>query len=147
VALPDSDGGVGHSFGLELDGVEIAHLREVTGLKMEQDVVELKQNDPDGRVVVRKLPGRWKSPEVTLTRGLTADAAFADWVKEAQHGQADGVRRGGAIKVFDLAGALVTRYAFTNAWPKSLEVTTLDAGGTPTLLERLVIVCEHLEPE
>ena len=38
MALPDMDASVGHSFGLEIDGVVIKQISEVTGLKMEQDV-------------------------------------------------------------------------------------------------------------
>jgi len=71
--LPDLDTSVGHSFGLEMDGVMIKQISEVTGLKMEQDVIELKQNTADGKYMIKKLPGRPKAGEVTLTRGLTAD--------------------------------------------------------------------------
>jgi len=50
MGLPDLDSSVGHSFGLEFDGVQIKHITEVAGLKMEQDVIELKQNvAPDGK--------------------------------------------------------------------------------------------------
>ena len=41
--LPDFDSSVGHSFGLEFDGVVIKQISEVSGLKLEQDVIELKQ--------------------------------------------------------------------------------------------------------
>jgi hypothetical protein len=41
MALPDLDSSVGHSFGLEFDGITIKSITEVAGLKMEQDVVEL----------------------------------------------------------------------------------------------------------
>ena len=44
MALPDFDAGVGHSFGLEFDSVVIKQIQEVTGLKMEQDVIEMKAN-------------------------------------------------------------------------------------------------------
>ncbi len=146
--LPDGDAGVGHSFGLEVEGVFSSRLSEVSGLKMERDVIEHEETGPDGTVIVRKLPGRWKSPEMTLTRGLTSDTSFAKWVKDAQLGTADGVVRNGAVTVFDLAGALIKKYPFTKAWPKSLEIiTTFDAGGTPTLRERLVLVCERIEPQ
>ena len=64
--LPDMDAGVGHSFGLEFDGVQIKSITEVSGLKMEQDVIELKQNTPDGKFMIKKLPGRPKAGEVTL---------------------------------------------------------------------------------
>ena len=146
MALPDIDSGVGHSFGLEVDGVQITGITEVSGLKMEQDVVELKENGPDGKISVRKLPGRWKAPDITLTRALTADGAFEAWVKQAQAGK-DAVSKNGSISVFDFQGALVKKYLFTNAWPKSLEISALQAGGASVLSERLVLVCEALQPE
>ena len=146
--LPDIDASVGHSFGLEVDGAFSSRLSEVTGLRTERDVVERKEEGPDGTVIVRKLPGRWKAPEVTLTRGLTSDTSFAKWVKESQLAATDDVVRSGAVTVFDRTGALVKKYRFTKAWPKSLEIiTTFDAGDTPTIRERLVLVCERIEPE
>ena len=75
MTLPDLDTSVGHSFGLEVDGIVIKQITEVSGLKMEQDVIELKQNTADGKYVIKKLPGRPKAGEVTLTRGLTGDKA------------------------------------------------------------------------
>ena len=113
---------------------------------MEQEVVELKENGPDGKVVVRSLPGRSKSPEITLTRGVTADSTFREWVKQVQAGK-DGVRKNGSVRVIDQAGAQVTKYRFTNAWPKRVEISTLQAGGSSSISERLVLVCEHLAPE
>src|SRR6478672_360731 len=105
MALADMDTSVGHSFGLEVDGVVIKQISEVSGLKMEQDVIELKQNTPDGKYVIKKLPGRPKAGEVTLTRGLTADTSFDDWAHSSQFGQMPNARKGGAIIVFDYEGA------------------------------------------
>jgi hypothetical protein len=53
MALPDSDISVGHSFGLEFDGVTIKQITEVSGLQIDQDVVELKQGPGTGRLLVR----------------------------------------------------------------------------------------------
>lgn len=47
--LPDLDSAVGASFGLEVDGIVIDRIDDVTGLTVEQDVIELKENTPDGR--------------------------------------------------------------------------------------------------
>lgn len=143
--LPDLDSSVAHSFGLEFDGVQIKSITEVTGLKMEQDVIELKQNGPDGKFVIKKLPGRWKAAEVTLTRGLTADNSFEEWVKVSQIGQMGKARKHGAIIVFDYEGKEIKRYTLTNAWPKSLEIGTLKAGDTNILTEKLIVTCERLE--
>lgn len=147
MALPDLDASVGYSFGLEFDGITIKSITEVSGLKMEQDVVELKQNGADGKYVIKKLPGRWKAAEVTLTRGLTGDQSFEKWVKDSQFGKMNDARKGGAIIVFDYEGQAIKRYKLTNAWPKSLEIGSLKAGDTSVLTEKLVITCERLEVE
>jgi phage tail-like protein len=146
MALPDLDTSVGHSFGLEFDGITITAITEVSGCKMEQDVIDLKQNTPDGKYMVKRLPGRPKPGEVTLTRGLTADTSFEEWVKQSQFGQMTSARKGGAIIVFDYEGTPIKRYVLTNAWPKSLEIGSLKAGDTSVLTEKLVITYEAMEP-
>ena len=142
--LPDSAGGVGHSFGLEVDGVVITSITEVNGLKIEQDVIELKENTADGGYSIRKLPGRWKAGECTLTRGLTEDDSFEKWIKISQIGD-QGFRRNGAIIVFDFEGKQIKRYTITNAWPRSLEIGTLKAGDVSVLTEKLVLTYERVE--
>ncbi|MCS7477618.1 phage tail protein [Umezawaea endophytica] len=147
MALPDLDTSVGHSFGLEVDGVAIKQISEVSGLKMEQDVIELKQNTADGKYVIKKLPGRPKAGEVTLTRGLTGDNSFEKWVKDAHFGKMATARKGGAIIVYDYEGQAIKRYKLTNAWPKSLEIGSLKAGDTSVLTEKLVVTYEMMEVE
>ncbi|GAA1304655.1 phage tail protein [Saccharothrix xinjiangensis] len=147
MALPELDTSVGHSFGLEMDGVVIKQINEVSGLKMEQDVIELKQNTSDGKYVIKKLPGRPKAGEVTLTRGLTADNSFEKWVKDAQFGKMGNARKGGAVIVYDYEGQPIKRYKLTNAWPKSLEIGSLKAGDTSVLTEKLVVTYETMEVE
>lgn len=147
MGLPDLDTSVGHSFGLEVDGVQIKQISEVSGLKMEQDVIELKQNTADGKYMIKKLPGRPKAGEVTLTRGLTADNSFEKWIKDAHFGKMGDARKGGAIIVFDYEGIPIKRYKLTNAWPKSLEIGSLKAGDTSVLTEKLVITYEQMEVE
>ena len=147
MALPEGDSSVGHSFGLEFDGITIKAITEVSGLKMEQDVVEYKENGPDGKYQIRRLPGRPKAPDITLTRGLTSDQSFEKWVKDSRFGKMADVRKGGAIIVFDFEGNAVKRYKLTNAWPKSLEIGPFKAGDTSVLTEKLVITYERLEVE
>jgi phage tail-like protein len=147
MALPDLDTSVGHSFGLEFDGVVIKQISEVTGLKMEQDVIELKQNTADGKYMIKKLPGRPKAGEVTLTRGLTADQSFEKWIKDSRFGKMPAVRKGGAIIVYDYEGNAIKRYTLVNAWPKSLEIGTLKAGDTSVLTEKVVITYESMDVE
>jgi phage tail-like protein len=145
--LPDLDTSVGHSFGLDVDGVMINQITEVSGLKMEQDVIELKQNSNDGKYMIKKLPGRPKAGEVTLSRGLSADTSFEDWVKDSRFGKMPTARKGAAIVVYDYEGVPIKRYRLTNAWPKSLEIGTLKAGDTSVLTEKLVITYEEMDVE
>ena len=147
MGFADFDSSVGHSFGLEFDGVVIKQISEVAGLKFEQDVIELKQNTPDGKFVIKKLPGRPKAGEVTLTRGLTGDNNFEKWVKSSRIGKMGDARKGGAVIVYDFEGSAIKRYKLTNAWPKGLEIGALKAGDTSVLTEKLTLTYETLEPE
>ncbi|HEY9328474.1 MULTISPECIES: phage tail protein [Streptomyces] len=143
--LPDLDSSVGHSFGLEFDSVIIKQITEVSGLKMEQDVIELKQNTADGKYAIKKLPGRPKAGEVTVTRGLTEDNSFERWIKDSRFGRMMSARRNGAVIVYDYEGLPIKRYKLINAWPKSLEIGTLKAGDTSVLTEKLSITYESME--
>lgn len=145
MALLDLDTSVGHSFGIEIDGIVIKQISEVSGLKLEQDVIELKQNTPDGKYMVKKLPGRFKAGEIKLIRGLTADTSFEKWVKDSRFGKMGAARKGGAVIVYDYEGVALKRYKLTNAWPKSLEISTLKAGDTSIVTEKLVVVYESLD--
>lgn len=143
--LPELDSSVGHSFGLEFDSVLIRQITEVSGLKMEQDVIELKQNTADGKYAIKKLPGRPKAGEVTVTRGLTEDNSFEQWIKDSRFGKMVNARRNGSIIVYDYEGIPIKRYKLINAWPKSLEISTLKAGDTSVLTEKLAITYESVE--
>ncbi|GAB2816046.1 phage tail protein [Lentzea nigeriaca] len=147
MALPDLDTSVGHSFGLEVDGITIKQISEVTGLKMEQDVIELKQNMADGKYVVKKLPGRMKAGEVVFTRGLTADNSFEKWVKDSRFGKMSSARKNGVVVVYDYEGQPIKRYKIMRAWPKALEIGTLKAGDTSVLTEKLTVTYEEMEVE
>jgi len=147
MSLPaPEDSAVGHTFGLEFDGIAIKQIIEVSGLKAEQDVIELKQNTDKGKFGIKKLPGCWKAGEVTLTRGLTKDNSFEKWVKDSQFGKLKDSRKGGSVIVYDYEGSELKRYNLMNAWPKSLEIGNLKAGETATLTEKLVLTYERMEP-
>jgi phage tail-like protein len=145
--MTEYDVSIAHSFGLEVDGIQIKHITEVSGLKLEQDVVEVHHQTADGKPILVKMPGLPKAGEVTLTRGLTADASFDQWVKDSRFGQADKIRKGGSIIMYDLYGSVVKRYKLTNAWPKSIEINTLKAGDNSIVTEKLVVVFENMEAE
>ena len=67
----------------------------------------------DGKYIIKKLPGRWKAGECTLTRALTDDQSFDKWVKDSQLGKMDDVRKNGFVIVYDYEGKAVKRYKLT----------------------------------
>jgi phage tail-like protein len=147
MALQELDSAVGHSFGLELDGITIKAISEVTGLKMEHDVIELKQNTPKGQYVLKALPGRRKRATITLTRPLDGTQSFDKWLKSVLQGDMKSARTTASICLYDFEGNLLKRYKLSNAWPSSLEISSLKAGDTSVLTEKLVITAEDVEVE
>jgi phage tail-like protein len=147
MAFEEFDVAVVYSFGLELDGIEVAMLKEVSGLKVEQDVIEHKANTIAGLYVHRRLPGRPKLGEFTITRPYTPNDKVEAWIKAAQSGDIVGARKSGAVTFKDYVGGTFRRYTFTHAWPKSAELTSLKAGGTEVADEKIVVVYETLKLE
>ena len=129
----DHDSAVGHSFGLEFDGVNIA-LIDVVGLVL--SVFGLgRPSDPP------------QPATVTLVRGLTSDRRFVQWVQEA-HGRGPGhTARRATIVVFAHDGSPVARYHLENAWPSKLEIGTLKASDTSVVAERLTLSFDRVEVE
>jgi phage tail-like protein len=113
-------------------------------LRIDQDVVEFKQDTDRGQFIVKKLPGRPKAGEVTLTRGLTENGSFGDWIRDSQLGKVPEARKGGAIIVFDYEGTVIRSYNLINAWPKKLEIGSLKAGDTVVLAEKLTLTYGEL---
>jgi len=76
---------VANSFGCEIDGQAIV-VKEVSGLKQEFDMIEVKSQTSKGLYQLKKIPGRPKPVTVTITRSLTDDDFFEKWMKLIEHG-------------------------------------------------------------
>jgi phage tail-like protein len=66
-----------HYFRITIPGVEIGMFRECSGLEMEFEVFEWAEGG--NNEFVFSLPGRVRYPRLTLTRGLTDQAALQEW--------------------------------------------------------------------
>lgn len=143
----DFDTGVGWAFGLTIDGIEIQGIEEVTGVKMELDNIEVHQQTPQGKYVIKQLPGRRKAGEMTFTRPLTGDTSFSDWIEKVyDKGDVTGARKNGTVVVYKYEGAEeVMSFEFQNAWPKMIEYGSFKAGDTEHMTEKLTVVYEDLQ--
>ena len=128
---------IGASFGFEFDKHQAKGIMEISGLKQEFDMIEVKTQTSDGKYVINKIVGRPKSGSVTITRALTEDTQFADWVKEAQEGKMP--RTNGSVIVYDTMMQPIMRYSLLDCQPATLEIGTLKAGDTNVTTEKLTL--------
>jgi phage tail-like protein len=145
--LPDlpSDALASYTFAIEIDRTEIAQFSELSGLASEVDVIELKENTLDGKLVIHKAPGAVKPATLTLKRAKNSSTALWDWHQAVMQGKIGDARRNGSVILKSFDGSEVGRYNFTNAWPSKVSTGTLKAGATEMLMEEVSIVCEAIE--
>ena len=146
MALPSpEDALAGYHFTLEFDGVAVAQFKEVSGISMEIQTIEHRENKVGGLPVLKKLPGNVKFGDVTLKKGKTDSTAFHDWFQMVKDGNMPQARKNGSIVLFDYAHGEISRYNFTNAWPSKLSLGGLNSGGNDILLEELTLTHEGVE--
>jgi phage tail-like protein len=132
--------GVAYSFDVTIDGVTIPAVQEVSGLKVEMDVVEQKENTAEGKYVINRLPGRHKGGDLTITRVLTKDdKAFEDWLVQSFAGLPTS-HRSGAVNIKDTAGEIILTINFNQGWPSKVEGSAGKAGDTSVRTEKITIV-------
>jgi|KBSSwiStaDraftv2_1062776.scaffolds.fasta_scaffold04182_9 phage tail-like protein len=147
MGLPDLDHSAAHSFMVELDGVAVPDVIDVSGLKIEIDKIEMKSQDATGQYLARVVPGRKKTGELTVTRGVTANKAISDWFGKVHAGDLVGARKTAAVTLLDYTHAPIKKYTLTNCWVKSFEISSLKAGATEPATEKFVISFDDINVE
>jgi phage tail-like protein len=137
-----SDALSSYLFAIEIDSIEIAQFAEISGLASEMDVVELKENTIDGKLVIHKAPGAMKPPTITLKRAKNSSKALWDWHQAMLEGKVSEARKNGSVILKSYDGTEVCRYNFTNAWVSKISTGTLKAGANEVLMEEASLVCE-----
>ncbi|GAA1358433.1 MULTISPECIES: phage tail protein [Streptomyces] len=144
MALKPGDSLTTNNFGIQIDGVMVEYLQEVSSLVVEQDVIESKQVTSSGKHVIAKLPGAQKSGECTVTRGATQETEFSDWIKKSVEGDIGSARKNATIVMMDSQQNPVKRYHMRNAWCSKVEISSLKAGDAAALTEQITITFEEL---
>jgi len=147
MALDPFDTGVGYSFAVRIDGHELPRVMEVSGLKIEVDRIEVKQNSADGKFKITHLPGRQKAGQVTITRGLDQVKGGDTWLKKLLAGDVKGARATAEISILDTMNAPIKTYKLRNAWVMGIETGTLKAGDTNAMTEKWTVTYEEIEVE
>ncbi|GHE96673.1 phage tail protein [Streptomyces longispororuber] len=133
-----------HTFGLQLDGVLVEYLAEVSGLTVEQDVVVSPRNTDRGQMDITILPGVQKNGQCTVVRGVTRSVSFTRWINDSVNGRTGTARKTAAIVLMDHEDNPVRRYTLRNAWCTRTDTGTLTADEGAVLTETVTIAFEEL---
>ena len=130
-----------YNFRVEIEGVSAGRMLEVSGLTIEQEIIEFRVGTELD--VVRKLPGRVKYGDITLKRGYVPNDALALWIQESFKPSGDVMRKDGALVVVDRRGREVARFHFYNAWPAKWSGPIIEGHGV--VAEEIILAVEWFE--
>ena len=126
------------NFTIDIGGVAIPTVSEVSAPSLEIDVVEHKDVNDKGLYQIHRVPGKYKAGDITVTRHLKAgELGFEQWLLATWKGDTAGKQIGLTYK--DSAGQTVRELNFNFGMIKSVEMSNLKAGGTDAVTEKVTI--------
>src|SRR5256712_11306063 len=135
--VSNNDAFAARNFAIEVDGTTIAQFTELSGLTSEMDVTELKENGPDGKMIIKKIPGAHKTPTLTLKRAKNVSMDLYKWHKAALDGKVKEARKNGSVILYDYEAGEVARWNFINAWPSKLSTGRPKAGAKAVVTQEV----------
>jgi phage tail-like protein len=146
MATEDLDPYGNYHFTLEIDGVEIAHFLEFSGLKTSAEVFEIKEGGFNG--ATHKRPGASKFENLVLKYATSASTQLAEWRDRYILDQYDTRENSsGAIIMRNNKGEEIRRYSFHALWPVSWEGPSLSSGGSALAIETLELAFDSMQPD
>lgn len=150
----------GSRFVLELGFLEAGAFSECTGLGLEAKTFEYREGGRNSSVL--KFPDLGQVPNITLKRGVLADAAASElfhWLADVAAGSFDGsvnrnlrpadvsldIGKEVAIVLQDEAGNVIRRWRLFRAFPVKWTGPDLKAAAGDVAVETLELACEGLE--
>lgn len=132
-----------HFFALEVNGQEIAHFMECSGLKTTSTVFEIEEGGMNG--MTHKRPGQSKWDNIVLRYATSASTDLLAWRDRYLQDQFSSRRdSSGSIVLYDNEHRQIRRYSFTACWPVSWEGPQLSSGSSELAIETLEIAHEGL---
>ena len=128
---------------LDIDSVGVvANFTSVSGVSSEIEIVDNPYVNEQGKITIAKLPGKPKTPTITLKRGLTGATDIWQWHAAVMQGQPD--RRNGSVILMNTMGEEVLRYNFTNAMVSKISLSEGGATASGVQIEEATLACETL---
>jgi len=128
---------------LDIDGVGVvANFTSVSGISSEVEIVDNPYVTEQGTIEIAKLPGKPKTPTITLKRGLTGATEMWKWHANVMAGQPD--RRDGSVIMMNTVGEEILRYNFTRAMVSKISLSEGGATASGVQIEEATLACEKL---
>jgi len=144
--MAERDPLIGARFALEVDGVVLGWFAAASGFNNKSEVIVEQSVGPDGKAILKKIPGTLSYDDLTLSRGISDDKALWDWRQEIINGQVDkGARRDGSVILYNHAMEEKARFNFYNGWPSSWKGPDVKADDNSVAVEEVSIAHERLE--
>jgi phage tail-like protein len=134
-----------HHFALELQGVVEGTFQECSGLSSTSEVIEHREQDPQGRQKITKIPGQLKFNDITLKRGVTDDLDLYRWRQDVIDGKIDLARKDGSVILQDQQDNEVYRFNFRRGWPTVYKSSDFKSTDNSVALEELTLAVEWIE--
>jgi len=109
MSLQPGDALTAHNFGLQIDGINIDFIQEISGITMTQDVIEYQQVSAAGKPVIKKMPGASKAGQATVVRGATPNKVWDSWTAASRAGDMGSARKNASILINDFENNPVKR--------------------------------------
>ncbi|MEQ9289279.1 MAG: phage tail protein [Cyclobacteriaceae bacterium] len=124
-------------------GEEEWFFQEVSGLESEVDVLEYRHGKSK-QFAVFKMPGMKKVSDITLKKGVfTGDTKLFEWFKKNKLNTIE--RKTITISLLNENHKSEIVWTLTNAFPKKIESTNLNAQGNEVAIETIVLSHEELD--
>jgi phage tail-like protein len=144
-AFATGDSAVAYKFTFKVDGIQCPSVIDVSGIKLEVEVIEAMTQSDSGQLIISHMPGQQKGGEITVTRLLTDDKTMTNWIKQVFGGQVTQARHTASVEVLNLAGSAVKTFNFDNVWLKAVETSEFKAGSAERITEKLDMTYTHAE--
>jgi phage tail-like protein len=132
-------------YAIDLGKFQVETVQDVSGLVIEQDVVEVRQVTSTGELLIRKQPGARKSGQLTVTRGMDKSQAFTDWIKTTMENKdLAAARQDITVSLMDPTKRVLRRIRMSNAWASRWDGPSLQASGSGPAVEQVTIEFEDI---
>ena len=132
------------------DNVDATFL-ECQRFERSQPITEIVEVTPNqwaqakfGQLVTAKIPGRAKTENIVLKRGMTNSMTLWKWFNQVESGKWKDNVVEGSLSIYDQAGNEQARYDFRGAWPTRYATADVNAQSTEIAIEELELAVDAI---